>query len=152
MLKLRFRSPGGMLIAGAALLVMGTGCRRDKNEAPAPDPLAPPTQSAPSTTEIAPETHATDTPPPPVSATATKTGTGTSTGTGTGSGGAKTTKKEEGEKKEEKKKSDPNKCLSVCQSGFQACLTPSIGSTGLPQPPPLEKCNQVLQDCQTACR
>ena len=150
MLEPKIGWPGGIFVACAALLFVPIGCKREKTDAPPPDPLAPPTQSAPSTTEIAPETHATDTPPPPVSATATATATktGSSTGTGSGSGGSKTTKKEEPEKKSEGNKS----CFSECQSAFQACLTPSISSTGLPQPPPMDKCNQVLQSCQNACK
>jgi hypothetical protein len=152
MLKRRLHSPGDVFIACATLLIAGTACKRDKSEAPAPDPLAPPTQSAPSTTEIAPETHATDTPPPPASATAAPAKTTTSTGTGTGSGSGKTTKKEDGEKKEEKKSEGNKSCFTECQNAFQACLTPSIGSTGLPQPPPMDKCNQVLQGCQNACK
>lgn len=156
-MRIRQRS-GGFRAAGVGLgavlaMCLGAGCKRDRSDAPAPDPLTAPTQSAPSTTEIAPVGQTTDTPPavtssPPPPA---NHGSGTGTGTGSGSGSSGSKKKKDDDKKDEDKSGDKS-CFGKCQSAFMTCMTPKTSGGGFPQPPDPEACRSALQSCQGACQ
>jgi hypothetical protein len=130
-------------------LSLGTGgCKRDRSDTPAPDPLTAPTQSAPSTTELAPVGQATDVPAPTASAAPPPPNQGSGSGTKTGSGSSK---KKEDDKKEDDKSEDKS-CFAKCQSAFMTCMTPKSAGGGFPQPPDPEACRSALQSCQGACQ
>jgi hypothetical protein len=135
----------GMSAVLALFLGLG-GCKRDRNDAPAPDPLT--TQSAPSTTELAPVGQATDVPAPTVSAAPPPANQGSGTGTKPSSGSSS---KKKDDKKEEDKSGDKS-CFGKCQSAFMTCMTPKTASGGFPQPPDPEACRSALQSCQGACQ
>jgi len=161
MLKRPFSRVGyGLTLSFAVLSVLG--CKRERSDAPPPDPLTPPQQSAPAATEIAPVTQQTDTPPatsapPPPKDTKSGSGSGTGSGSGSGSGSKKEDDKKEDDKKEDDKKEDEKKedksCVTRCQSAFTTCMTPKMpGSGGFPQPPDPEACRKSLEGCQSACQ
>jgi hypothetical protein len=137
----------GMSVVLALSLGLG-GCKRDRSDAPAPDPLTAPTQSAPSTTELAPVGQATDVPAPTVSAAPPPKDQG-SGGPKTSGGGSS---KKKDDKKKEDEKSEDKSCFAKCQSAFMTCMTPKTASGGFPQPPDPEACRSALQSCQGACQ
>lgn len=139
----------GLGMCAVLALSLGQGaCKRDRNDTPAPDPLTAPTQSAPSTTELAPVGQATDVPAPTVSAAPPPKDQGSGTGSGKTSGSSS---KKKDDKKEEDKSGDKS-CFAKCQSAFMTCMTPKSSSGGFPQPPDPEACRSALQNCQTACQ
>ena len=125
-----------------------SGCKRER-DTPGPDPLTAPTQSAPSTTELAPVGQATDVPAPTVSAAPPPANQGSGTGSGTKTSGGSSKKKDD--KKEEDKGGDKS-CFAKCQSAFMTCMTPKSAGGGFPQPPDPEACRSALQSCQSACQ
>jgi hypothetical protein len=137
-------------------IVAASSCKRDRSDAPPPDPLTPPAQSAPSATELAPVGQATDTPTPTGSTAPPPKDQGGGSGTGT----TKKTEKKEEEKKEEEKKEEKKEeektenkgCMNTCQSAFMTCMTPKTGSGGFPQPPDPEACRKGLENCQGSCK
>ena len=136
-------------ISAVLALSLGLGgCKRDRSDTPAPDPLTAPTQSAPSTTELAPVGQATDVPAPTVSAAPPPANQGSGTGTKPTSGSSS---KKKDDKKEEDKSGDKS-CFAKCQSAFMTCMTPQSASGGFPQPPNPDACRSALQNCQSACQ
>jgi len=134
---------GALLVLG-----LGAGCKRDRSDTPAPDPLTTPT-TAPSATELAPVGQATDTPPAVTSSPPPPANQGSGTGTGTGSGSS--SKKKDDKKKDDEKTEDKS-CFAKCQSAFMTCMTPKTAGGGFPQPPDPEACRSALQSCQGACQ